>query len=87
MIKPSVGRVVWYHPKTDEKTAAIVACVHNDTCVNLMVIDQAGNTQGRISVILWQGEGTHPPLPFCEWMPYQKGQAAKAEALEAELKK
>ena len=34
---------------------------------------------------LWHGEGESPDHPHCEWMPYQKGQAAKTEQLEERL--
>ncbi len=89
MIKPTVGRVVWYRPlpsdppgedfSRDEKMryAAIVAHATDDTCVNLMVIDQKGGTFNRTSVILVH-EG-NPEPGQCEWMPYQKGQAARDE--------
>lgn len=91
MIKPTVGRVVWYRPnETDAITlgvglgrqplAAHVAYVHSDTMVNLMVIDPNGYPRSRTSVRLMQ-EGL-PALAgesFCEWMPYQVGQAKKHE--------
>ena len=88
MIKPTVGRVVWYTPgmghpwREDAPLAAIVAKVHNDTLVNLMVIDSAGNPHGRPGVELCHGETRPSGAEYCEWMPYQKGQAAKTEELE-----
>lgn len=88
MIQPTVGRVVWYWPdgpKVDQPRAAIIASVHSDTCVNLLVIDENGGTHGATSVHLHQGGVSVPPLPYAEWMPYQKGQAAKTEALEKKL--
>lgn len=49
--------------------------------VNLMVIDPNGNTYPQTSVTLWQGgDGQKPEGRYCEWMPYQIGQA-KAAAL------
>src|SRR5690348_1563914 len=96
MITPTVGRVLWFHPHpTDLELArfaqahdgrafaAIVAHVWSDTLVNLMVIDPNGVTHARTSVELWHGEGERPAGTHAEWMPYQKGQAAKAEAAEA----
>lgn len=84
MIKPTVGRVVWYHPEfvpdsvTNERTfAAIVAHVWSDTCVNLAVFDSNGVPYNRTSVFLFQGEGERPGSQYAEWMPYQIGQAAK----------
>lgn len=97
MIAPTVGRVVWYRPSDDElqhipappqagePLAAHVAQVNEDSTVNLMVIDGAGSTFGRTNVPLVQDGAPWPNTGFCEWMPYQKGQAAKAEALESKL--
>lgn len=84
MIVPTPGRVVWYHPKEAEPgynatpvpLAATVAYAHSDTCVNLAIIDREGNPFQRTSVLLWQGEGARPPLPYAEWMPYQKAVAS-----------
>lgn len=93
MIKPTVGRVVWYHPGDDdppplfrgEALAAIVTRVHGDREVNLTVFRADGITYGRHNIRLRQ-EGDAPwPKPFCEWMPYQLGQAKKTEAAEAKL--
>lgn len=83
MIKPTVGRVVWYHPAigapdSDKTLAAIVCHVWSDTCVNLAVFDANGNSYSQTSVFLYQGEGGSPSSQFAEWMPYQIGQAAKA---------
>lgn len=93
-ITPTVGRVVWFTPGAsddiprngDRPLAAIVANVWSDSCVNLAVFDANGVSHSRTSVYLLQG-GDDPPAgsPYCEWMPYQKGQAAKTEALEARI--
>jgi hypothetical protein len=92
MIEPTVGRVVWYRPneteqiKSDQPLAAIVAYVHNPRLVNLAVFEPNGNHHSRTSVTLVQeGDAYLAGSSFCEWMPYQKGQAAKAEAAEAKL--
>ena len=96
MIPPTVGRVVLYHPSTNDPggnipggpLAAIIARVHSDTLVNLMVISPDGSPFGRTSVCLLQSDeqrARHQTGPYCEWMPYQKGQAAKTEALEKQL--
>jgi hypothetical protein len=98
MIKPTVGRVVWYTPskRLDENgdtkyefpcdgkqpLAALVAYVHSDSMVNLTVFDTNGVSHSACSVELIQ-EG-HPKDSYgryCEWMPYQLGQAAKTEAV------
>ena len=90
MIKPTVGRVVWffkYVPGQGHKgpLAAHVAYVHSDSMVNLMAIDENGNPRSETSVYLRQDNSEYPPSNYCEWMPYQQGQAAKAEALEKKL--
>lgn len=85
MIKPTIGRVVWYHPAigapdSDKTLAAIVAYVHSDTCVNLAVFDANGVAFSQTSVFLYQGDSDRPSSSYCEWMPFQIGQA-KAAAL------
>ena len=95
MIKPTVGRIVWFYPhasdglyaNNDGPLAAIIAKVWTDSCVNLGVLDGNGINHSRTSVYLYQGDIDRPAIGtgFAEWMPYQKGQAAKTEALEKEL--
>jgi len=78
MIKPTVGRVVWFHPTETETNAAMVTHVWGDEMVNLVVFDSNGVPRGETSVWLWQGEGATIPKPtvrYCEWMPFQIGQA------------
>jgi hypothetical protein len=93
MIKPTVGRVVWYYPPgkqagVDQPLAALIAYVWSDMCVNLAIFDGNGQPYppGHTSILLVQ-EGT--PVPsggnYCTWMPYQMGQAAKAEELQKKL--
>jgi hypothetical protein len=93
MIEPTVGRVVWYRPNEhdakqlhagDQPLAAHVAYVHSTHLVNLLVIDPNGTDHARTSVSLVQdGHSISGGSSYCEWMSYQKGQAAKTEALEA----
>lgn len=84
MIKPSIGRVVWFydekHLDGEQPKAALVCHVWSDTCVNLAVFDANGSASNRTSVLLYQGEGERPSRMFAEWMPYQVGQAKKHEA-------
>ena len=91
MITPTIGRVVWYHPTAaeriagqpnDQVLAAHVTYVWGDRMVNLMAITPNGAPFGVTSVTLVQDGDERPVERFCEWMPYQKGQAAKVEALE-----
>jgi hypothetical protein len=88
MIKPTIGRVVWFHPSgsksSDQPNAALIAYVHSDTMVNLAVFDCNGQQSGQTSVFLWQGDTERPSSYYCEWMPYQQ-RAAITEALEKQL--
>lgn len=92
MIVPSIGRKVWYRPNgratlngkpiacySDQPMDATVICVWSDRCVNLMVVDHAGNLHAAGSVMLRQ-EGDHHEIcgSYCQWMPYQVAQAEKA---------
>lgn len=99
IIKPTVGRVVWYRlrdkddirmcrfntqgeSRPDPLTALIVG-VETDRLVNLIVFDTSGQMFPRKSVPLVQdGEPVAGCCAYCEWMPFQKGQAAKTEAAE-----
>lgn len=93
MITPTVGRIVHYHPQKRglstgdpgpdpgaKPLAATIAWVWSDTCVNLTVSDMNGNTYGKTSVLLIQDDNPVPDQFYCEWMPYQKGQAAKYDS-------
>jgi hypothetical protein len=90
MIKPSIGRVVWFTPATSDfptapepklsydgkqPLAAIVTYVHSDTMVNLAVFDTNGTNISCTSVPLHQPENERPTAYFCEWMPYQQAVA------------
>lgn len=91
MIKPTIGRVVWYYgagvSHDAEPNAAIVVKVWTDDMVNLTVFDANGIPSGATSVVLVQdGYGNPGGGAWCCWMPYQKAQAAKTEALETALK-
>lgn len=98
MIKPTVGRVVWFRPDSynqrelarydhEQPMAATVAFVHTDRVINISVVDHAGQQHSYPSVTLVQDGDVIPSTgPFCEWMPFQKGQAVRTEQLEAERK-
>jgi hypothetical protein len=93
MIKPSNGRVVLFNLSNSippnfasggQPHAAIIAHVHSDKMVNLAVFDSNGVSHSCTSVDLIQDGDTKPENGwYCEWMPYQKGQAAKTEQAEA----
>lgn len=88
MITPTIGRRVWFRPVTeidlatlrlnDDKQACYAGVVYvwNDRMVNLDVTDHNGLHYAFRSVLLVQ-EGDPVPLgqSYCEWMPYQQGQA------------
>ena len=98
MIQPTVGRVVHFYV-TDSKYdfgfnflagkphAALVTYVHGDRMVNLVAFDANGKTYPFTSVALRQPGDPEPMAHsyWCEWMPYQKGQAQKTEELEKAL--
>lgn len=85
MIKPTIGRVVWYWPggkpenPGSQPNAAIITHVFTDTNVNLSVFAANGTQYGEIGIELWQGEGQRPASGHCEWMPYQKALAERED--------
>lgn len=90
MIKPTVGRVVWFWPSAaeflnnDQPQAAQVAYVHSDRMVNLSVVNHNGEQRAQTSVALVQdGDKLPEQGSFCSWMPYQVGQAKKHEHADA----
>jgi hypothetical protein len=58
-----------------------IAYVHSDRMINVSVADQNGVVHSMTSVTLCQ-EGDKRPEGghYCEWMPYQVGQAKKGGA-------
>ena len=92
MIKPTIGRVVWFYPQGAKQIlnniqphAAMIAYVHSDTMITIGYFNSYGVACSQTSVRLIQEEQDFPECPFCSWIPYQKGQAAKTEALEKKL--
>ena len=95
-IKPTIGRRVWFRPSAQflERNPTVtqlgplqpmdagIVYVHHDHMVNLAVCDHVGRTHMVPSVPLLAGqwEPSDGDYMVCEWMPYQKGQAAKNEA-------
>ncbi|MEE9871771.1 MAG: Gp49 family protein [Delftia lacustris] len=95
-IKPTIGRRVWFRPSAQflERNPTVtqlgsgqpmdagIVYVHHDHMVNLAVCDHVGRTHMVPSVPLLAGqwEPSDDDYMVCEWMPYQKGQVAKAEA-------
>lgn len=96
VIKPTVGRKVWYRPSKhdklgpvpmgvagDEPLDATVIAVWGDRMINALVTDITGRQFPVLSVNLLQ-PGDEPSKDadgnvigrYCEWMPYQVGQAS-----------
>jgi hypothetical protein len=93
MIKPTVGRVVWYRPGEHDGMAvgqdkqpldAHIVYVHSDRVVNLVVFDAVGTMHRKTSVVLVQEGDPVPQFAHAEWMPYQTGQAKKHEEPKAD---
>lgn len=93
MIKPTVGRVVLVrrstgHQEPTEKhptvqpEVGLITYVHDDVTVGVVGFDRHGDKFAYTHMPLFQGEGEPPGIAYAEWMPYQKGQAAKTEELE-----
>lgn len=93
MIKPTVGRVVWYyppgHPQGYQPLAAIIAHVWSETCVNLAIFDANGvpMPEPPTSVLLVQPENEVPTGGrYCTWMPFQVGQSQAVKDAQASVK-
>ena len=86
MIKPTVGRVMWYWPEKedrgDQPLCALVTYVWGDNMVNLAVFNPDGSSGGEQSVPIVQEGSPHTvgDSPYCEWMPYQKAVASGQQA-------
>lgn len=91
VITPTIGRVLWYTPKSDgscghdgmvnrgdQPMLALVNYVHDDKRVNVVGFDHDGNPFGFREVELIQEGNAIPGAGhFVQWMPYQIGQAKK----------
>ena len=91
MITPTVGRVVWVirpHVTLDIKQPEVgfITYVWNDRMINVAGFNSNGVPFAVTSLGLLQDDDKKPEHDFAVWMPFQKGQAAKTEALEAKLK-
>lgn len=96
MIKPTIGRVVLFHPGVDFKGCvavvgnplpALISHVWSDSCINIGGFDANGVPFAATSVFLHQGDGDRPGAQFAEWMPYQKVQVAKEATTLADAPK
>jgi hypothetical protein len=87
MIKPTIGRVVLFfaQPGQAEPYPALITYVHSDSLINVGGFNHNGEPIRGTSVELVQDGDERPSGMRAEWMPYQKGQAAKTEALEKQV--
>lgn len=90
MIKPSIGRKVYYFVKNPDGRLASndhtmpfdvnIVYVWSDNLVNVAGFDHNGNVFARTSVPINVEAGGGGASAWCEWMPYQVGQAKANEA-------
>jgi hypothetical protein len=88
VIVPTIGRVVWVIRPTEtldihQPEVGFVTYVHGDgRYINVAGFNSNGEPFKLTSLWLAQDGEAKPQHNFACWMPYQKGQAAKTEALE-----
>jgi hypothetical protein len=93
MIKPTVGRVMWFwnvkEHRGNQPHAAIVTCVLGDNMVNLVAFTPNGVPFPATSVPVIQDGSPFiiGDSPYAEWMPYQIGQAKKHEGDIEEIRR
>jgi len=86
MIKPTIGRVMWFWPVKSERGAqpyaSLVTYVHDDNMVNLVAFTTDGVPfpAGSVAIVQDGSPYVAGDLPYAEWMPYQVGQAKRHEA-------
>lgn len=92
MIKPTIGRIVYFWPEVSEREkdplAAIITKVWDDRCINAAIFDVNGNTisDPPTSIILVQPEDERPLSgSIAEWMPYQVKKPIGSESGEKEV--
>lgn len=82
MIKPTVGRIVWYHWSREAKdtvpVAAIITGVVDDATVHLCLF-LPGRAPMPVSTVILIQAGQEPPInaTYCEW-PARQTEAAPA---------
>lgn len=100
-IEPTIGRVVHYYhrdpahddPETEAPIigpqTALLCGINEDGTINVCHFDDQGNARPATNILLIQDEDGEPDeetLSWCEWMPFQKGQAQKTEQLERDAR-
>lgn len=87
MIYPTIGRVVLVTRPgntSGQPEPALISHVWGDRMINVGGFGCNGVPFAETSITLLQDDDIGNGR-YAEWMPYQKGQAAKTEALEAEI--
>jgi hypothetical protein len=89
MNHPTIGLVVLVHSRQAGATGpwpCLVTKVWGDRCINAAGFNEWGTAIAFSSLKLLQDDDQPEEFgPYAEWMPYQKGQAAKTEALERQV--
>lgn len=89
LIKPAVGKSLWYyHKDTDpgarpapgQPLAAIIVSVWTDTCVTIAYFDAIGAQWSAQSVLLVHGDNIPAVGGYAVWMTCQKEQAKQGQA-------
>lgn len=85
---PTVGRIVhFYEPGHSEPWPAIVVAVPDRPLYPHLAVYTLDGVNLRRDTPHMSVSDARTDAPYWDWMPYQKSQAAKTEALQAELDK
>ena len=99
MMEPTIGRIVWIHRRealdpTKPEAAWVANCWKDPNSkhwsLNVAGVNHDGHPFRLTQVPLIEDSGdsdVNVVRPYATWMPYQKGQAAKAEDLERQVAK
>ncbi len=86
VIKPTIGRVVLVHRGiSNQPEPALISYVWHDRMINVGGFDHNGKPFAITSLQLLQDDEVATGICYAGWMPFQKGQAAQTEALEAKF--
>jgi hypothetical protein len=89
VIPPTPGRIIWIRNREgrvhagSQPETAIITYVWNLRSINVHGWDANGEPFQITSLVLVQPGDSAPDFTYAEWMPFQIGQAAKTEALQA----
>lgn len=84
---PTVGRIVLFKSQASAPAvpAIVVSVVDGSHTIHHLTVFTTSGPEGY-SMVRHASEKAGEYTPTWDWMDYQKGQAAKTEALEAQLK-